>query len=85
MADRSTFAEAWEIVRKYQLTEKATGKYYSLAATGVSQSKYLIRLKPGDPLFNKSHNYLIGTNRIALEAAVAMAKELHYTPVIITR
>jgi len=83
VADRSTFADAWEIVRKYQLTEKLPVSIIRWLQQGLTK-QIPDTPKPGDPLFNKSHNYLIGTNRIALEAAAGMAKELHYTPVIIT-
>jgi glycerate 2-kinase len=83
VADRSTFAEAWDIVRKYQLTEKLPVSIIRWLQQGLAK-QIPDTPKPGDPLFIKSHNYLIGTNRIALEAAETMAKELHYTPVIIT-
>lgn len=83
VADRSTFAEAWDIVRKYQLTEKLPVSIIRWLQQGLAK-QIPDTPKPGDPIFDKSHNYLIGTNRIALEAAAAMAKELRYTPVIIT-
>ena len=83
VADRSTFAEAWDIVRKYQLTEKLPVSIIRWLQQGLTK-QIPDTPKPGDPIFNKSHNYLIGTNRIALEAAATMAKDLHYTPVIIT-
>jgi hydroxypyruvate reductase len=40
--------------------------------------------KPGDPIFEKSFNHLIGSNQIALNAAVEKAKELGYTTLILT-
>jgi glycerate 2-kinase len=83
VADRSTFADAWNIVRKYQLTEKLPVSIIRWLQLGLAK-QIADTPKPGDPLFDKSHNYLIGTNRIALEAAAAMAKQLQYTPVIIT-
>lgn len=83
VADRSTFADAWEIVRKYQLTEKLPVSIIRWLQLGLTK-QIPDTPKPGDALFDKSHNYLIGTNRIALEAAATMARELYYTPVIIT-
>lgn len=83
VADRSTFADAWDIVRKYQLTEKLPVSIIRWLQQGLAK-QIPDTPKPGDSIFDKSHNYLIGTNRIALEAAATMAKELHYTPVIIT-
>src|SRR5688572_15003035 len=83
VADRSTFADAWEIARKYQLLEKLPVSIIRWLQLGLNK-QIAETPKPGDPIFTKSHNYLIGTNRIALEAAEAMAKQLHYLPVIVT-
>jgi glycerate 2-kinase len=83
VADGSTFADAWEIVRKYQLTEKLPVSIIRWLQRGLN-NQIAETPKPGDPIFTKGHNYLIGSNRIALEAAATMARELHYSPVIIT-
>jgi glycerate 2-kinase len=83
VADRSTFADAWEIVRKYQLLDKLPASIIRWLQRGLNKQVDETP-KPGDPIFEKSHNYLIGTNHIALEAAAAMARSLHYTPVIVT-
>jgi hydroxypyruvate reductase len=83
VADRSTFADAWEIVRKYQLLDKLPVSIIRWLQLGLNK-QIAETPKPDDPIFSKSYNYLIGTNRVALEAALAMAQSLHYTPVIIT-
>ncbi|MBO9200746.1 MULTISPECIES: glycerate kinase type-2 family protein [Niastella] len=83
VADRSTFADAWEIVRKYQLLEKLPVSVIRWLQLGLN-NQVAETPKPVDPIFTRSFNYLIGTNRVALEAAAAMARELHYTPVIVT-
>ena len=83
VADRSTFADAWEIVRKYQLRDKLPVSIIRWLQGGLNK-QIDETPKPGDPIFDRSHNYLIGTNHIALEAAAAMARSLHYTPVIVT-
>jgi hydroxypyruvate reductase len=40
--------------------------------------------KPGEYYFERTHNHLIGTNRIALEAALEKARALGFAPFIIT-
>ncbi|AEW03547.1 hypothetical protein A4D02_19620 [Niastella koreensis] len=83
VADRSTFADAWEILRKYRLVDKLPVSIIRWLQSGLNAA-VAETPKPDDPVFTKSFNYLIGTNRVALDAAAAMARELHYTPVIIT-
>lgn len=83
VADRSTFADAWEIVRKYQLLDKLPVSIIRWLQLGMNK-QIPETPKPGDPLFDKSYNYLIGTNRIALEAAANMARQLEYSPVVVT-
>ncbi|WP_207514444.1 glycerate kinase type-2 family protein [Longitalea luteola] len=83
VADRSTFADAWDIIRKYQLAEKLPVSIIRWLHLGLNK-QIPETPKPGDPIFTKSFNYLIGTNRIALEAAAETARSLRYTPVIVT-
>jgi glycerate 2-kinase len=83
VADPSTFADAWEILRKYQLTEKLPVSIIRWLQLGMNK-QIAETPKPGDPLFYKSFNYLIGSNRIALEAAAMMARGLQYHTVILT-
>jgi len=83
VADRSTFADAWEVVRKYKLPDTLPVSIIRWLQWGLNK-EIAETPKPDDPIFEKSFNYLIGTNRVALEAAAAMARTLHYTPEIIT-
>jgi hydroxypyruvate reductase len=83
VADTSTFADAWDIVRKYELTGKLPVSIIRWLQLGLKK-QIAETPKPGDPIFEKSFNYLVGTNRVALEAAADMALSLQYTPVIVT-
>jgi glycerate 2-kinase len=83
IADTSTFADVWELLRRYQLREKMPVSVIRWLQLGLTK-QIKETPKPGDPIFDKSFNYLIGTNRIALEAAARAAKELQYEPVILT-
>jgi glycerate 2-kinase len=83
VADPSTFADAWHIVHKYGLTEKLPVSIIRWLQLGLTR-QIADTPKPGDPLFDKSFNYLIGSNRIALEAAEMMARGMQYETVILT-
>lgn len=83
VADTSTFADVWDILRKYQLPDKLPVSIIRWLQLGLNK-QMADTPKPGDPVFDKAHNYLIGTNHIALEAAAAAARALHYEPVILT-
>jgi len=83
VADASTFVQVWEILRKYQLTESLPVNIIRWLQLGLNK-QIEETPKPGDAVFEKTHNLLIGTNRIALEAAAEAARALRYEPVIIT-
>src|SRR2546421_4904675 len=40
--------------------------------------------KPGDPVFKQVHNIVIGSNRLALEAAAREAKARGFNPLILS-
>lgn len=81
--DPSTFADAWDVLRRYQLTDKLPVSIIRWLQLGLNK-QIDETPKPGDSIFGRSFNYLIGTNRIALEAAALLARSLGYTPAIIT-
>jgi hydroxypyruvate reductase len=66
--DISTFKEAWEILRKYDLTDRiapSVQRHLTLGKEGRAKETP----KPGDPIFEKVSNVLIGSNILALRAA----------------
>jgi glycerate 2-kinase len=66
--DPSTFEDAWEILRKYNLIREVAPsiqKYLQLGREGRVQETP----KPGESAFEKVHNILMGTNILALRAA----------------
>jgi glycerate-2-kinase len=83
VADNTTFTDAWNILHKYQLIDELPVSVIRWLQLGLNK-QIDETPKAGDAIFNKSFNYLIGTNRIALEAAATAARQLHYTPVIVT-
>jgi hydroxypyruvate reductase len=81
--DESTFTDAWNILRHYRLTEQLPASIIRWLQLGLNR-QIEETPKPGDAVFSNSFNYLVGTNRIALEAAAAAARHLQYHTVIIT-
>ena len=66
--DPSTFEEAWEILKQYDLIERvplSIRKHLSLG----KEWKIEETPKPGDVVFEKVHHVLIGSNILALRAA----------------
>ena len=65
--DTSTFQEAWEILRKYDLLKEIAPSIQNHLRLG-KEGKIEETPKPGHPAFEKVHNILIGSNLLALRA-----------------
>ncbi|MBI1394835.1 MAG: DUF4147 domain-containing protein [Betaproteobacteria bacterium] len=76
IADRTTYADALGILRKYHITEPA-GVLEHLAA-GHDETP-----KPGDPRLARCETHMIATPQMALEAAAQVAREAGITPLIL--
>jgi glycerate 2-kinase len=75
--DPTTFADACAVLEKYGLWEKAGARVRDRLQRG--REGYLPETpKPGDPIFGKVDNRVIGNNRMALEGAAARARQLGY-------
>jgi len=81
--DPSTFQDAAAILRKYGIFDRVPPGVRTRIERGVA-GKVEETPKPGDCLFGKVANLIIGSNRIALEAAKAAAVKLGYATLIIT-
>jgi hydroxypyruvate reductase len=80
--DPTTFREAWELLDAFELLDKIPASaraYLQEGCAGLHQETP----KPGDTIFIHVSNILIGSNRIALEAAAAKAKLLGFTPQVV--
>lgn len=75
--DPSTFKDAWYILEKYNLVHSLPASIANHLSEGV-QHVIPDTPKPGDPIFSKTHTFLIGSNHLALEAARAKAVQLGY-------
>ena len=81
--DRSSFADAWRILERYDIAEQAP------AAVGAHLRRGVAALipdtpKPGDPLFERVNNVVIGDNASAGRAAVAEAQRLGFSADLLT-
>ena len=80
--DPSTFKESIEIIERYHLDAipASVRKYLEL---GI-EDRVPETPKEGDPIFEKVHNFIIGSNILALEAAGARALKMGYNSLILS-
>jgi glycerate 2-kinase len=75
VADASTFAEAQEILRKYEIDRKAPASVRERIERGIA-GEIPETPKPGDPALSRTHNVVVGSNILAVNAAAEKAREL---------
>ena len=81
--DRSTFADAWAVLERYGIAEQAPASVHQHLGRGLA-GDIPDTPKPGDPLFHRVNNVLIGDNASAGGAAVAEARRLGFTSHLLT-
>ncbi len=81
--DPSTFEEAWEILEKYDLLKEVSASIKEHLRFG-KEGNVEETPKPGDPVFEKVHNILIGSNILALRAAEKEAASLGLKTLILS-
>jgi len=81
--DPTTFKQAKEIIAKYDLAASIPERIISFINEGT-EGFIPETPKPDDTVFDKTYNFLIGNNKIALEAARGKAIELGINAEIIT-
>jgi hydroxypyruvate reductase len=83
VADPSTFSDCLDIVERYGLSEKLPPRVLKLLQDGASG---LIdeTPKPGDAVFDKCLDLVIGSNRAALLASSRKAKQLGYNTLVLS-
>ena len=91
--DPGTFNDCLTIVNTYNLKDKLPASVYKHLESGYNDNNNKnnnetngVQDTPshGDPCFNKSYNFMIGNNSIAVEAAEAKASELGYNTLILS-
>ncbi|MBV8905989.1 MAG: glycerate kinase [Acidobacteriia bacterium] len=81
--DASTFADVSKIFDKYYIRSKLPAGVRRWIAKGV-RGEIEETPKPGDPIFRRVRNTIIGSNRIALNAASRRARELGFRPLVLS-
>ncbi|MBW1999422.1 MAG: glycerate kinase [Deltaproteobacteria bacterium] len=80
--DSTSFQDALAIIERYHLGH-IPGSIMSHLERGA-RGEVEETPKEGDPIFEKVHNYIIGSNMQALEAAEASAKTMGYKTLILS-
>ncbi|RLG53367.1 MAG: glycerate kinase [Thermoproteota archaeon] len=73
--DTTTFQDAWEVLEKYDLLKKMPKSIVETLKKGV-RGEIHDTPKPGDPVFERVHNFIVANNEKALYAAANQAKAL---------
>ena len=83
MPDRSTFADAIAILKRYGILDQIPGSVRGHLLAGTA-GDIPDTPKPGDPLFERVTNVVIGDNASAGRAAVAEARRLGFSSALLT-
>lgn len=81
--DTTTFADAVQILKKYHLWNKIDSSVKNVLINGIS-GKIQDTPKPDNKIFRKVRNFIIGSNRLACEAAVDYLKSKKLNSIIFT-
>jgi hydroxypyruvate reductase len=81
--DPSTFSDCMEIVRKYRILEDLPGSVKALLKRGI-EGAVPETPKPGDPVFARTQNAIIGNNLLAVSTAETRARELGYHALVLS-
>jgi glycerate 2-kinase len=81
--DSSTFADCLHVIEKYRIQEKippTVRLHLKRGAKGELEETP----KPGNPVFQRVQNFIVGSNRLALSAAKEKAEALGYHGLILS-
>jgi glycerate 2-kinase len=81
--DQTTYADALDVVTRYDAAGNIPQKITQLLRDGAA-GRIADTPKKGSPIFDRVENTIIGSNRIATEAARKKAMELGYETVVLT-
>ncbi len=81
--DHSTFATAHGIFEKYSLLDRVPPAVLTRLRQGI-EGTLPDTPKPGDPAFEKTQNLIVGSNRLAVDAAARKARELGYRTLVLS-
>jgi hydroxypyruvate reductase len=81
--DSSTWADAWNVIERYQLAEKLPATVRERLQAGLA-GDLPDTPKPGDPIFQRVQTLVVGDNAIAAEAARQAAEKQGFAATILS-
>jgi hydroxypyruvate reductase len=81
--DASTFHTAWSVIEKYELQARIPDVVRHRLESGLL-GEIDETPKPGDACFRRVQNVVVGSNRLAVDAAASAARERGYRPVVLS-
>jgi len=81
--DSSSFAQAWEIVERYDLVDELPTPIIGRLRAG-KDGDIPDTPKEGDSLFARTHNLIIGSNEIAAQAALVQAQDAGFHTMLLS-
>lgn len=77
--DRSTFAEAKAVFEKYGIWNKTPAGVRQRISSGAAETP-----KPGGRIFERVQNVIVGSNRLAVDAAAREARNLGFQTMVLS-
>jgi hydroxypyruvate reductase len=81
--DPTTFGDAWSILERYEVLDEVPASITKHLSNGL---KGIIPDTPklGDPIFDGVHNVIVGSNRLAAQAAAQKAQAMGFDTILLT-
>lgn len=81
--DDTSFHDAIEILKKYSLQKKVPARVWAYLTKGCSDDS-LETPQKGSSIFERNHNFIIGSNIVAVREAAAMAKKMQFNTLVLS-
>jgi len=81
--DPTTYSDAKAILQRFGVWEKVAENIRGVILAG-ERGDFADTPKPGEGEFEKIQHSIIGSNRVSIEAAAETARELGYSPLVLT-
>ena len=81
--DPTTFAEAWAVLERYEIVDDVPATIVSRLRAGLA-GEVAETPKPGDPVFARVQNVIVGSNEIAAQAAVDEARKQGFNALLLS-
>jgi glycerate 2-kinase len=81
--DTTTFADAYGVLTRYGIVDQVPKRIVAHLQAGVA-GDVPETPKPGDPIFARVHNVIVGSNAIAAQAAQAAAQDMGFDTLLLS-